>query len=55
VEWCREDGTVRSIIGGVDDHNGASARVLHKNGFVPDPTDFEDRANGVEYILTFSE
>jgi RimJ/RimL family protein N-acetyltransferase len=30
AEWCREDGTVRSIIGGVDDRNGASAPVLHK-------------------------
>lgn len=54
TEWCRADGTIRSLIGGVDDRNTASARVLEKNGFVPDANDSEDRATGVEYTLTFS-
>lgn len=33
VEWCRRAG-VASIAGGVDRGNGASRRVLVKNGFV---------------------
>lgn len=48
--WCRTNGTVRSIIGGVADGNTASARVLQKNGFRPRVGDSEE----VEYSLTIS-
>ena len=33
VRWCREQGTISSIAGGVAPDNPASARVLDKNGF----------------------
>jgi RimJ/RimL family protein N-acetyltransferase len=52
--WCRDHGTIRSLIGGIGDRSGASARVLHKNGFVPDPTDVDQPSDGVEYRLTFT-
>jgi hypothetical protein len=55
ADWSRLlTGHAASIIGGVGDRNTASARVLHKNGFVPNPSDSEGPANGVEYTLTFS-
>ena len=54
AEWCRGDGNVRSVIGGVTDGNSASARVLQKNGFVSHNKSTDDPANTVEYILTFS-
>lgn len=33
VEWCRSEPRIRSIAGGVEPDNAASARVLTKNGF----------------------
>ncbi len=33
VEWCREQTSISSIVGGVALDNPASARVLQKNGF----------------------
>jgi RimJ/RimL family protein N-acetyltransferase len=40
VDWCRTEGSIRSISGGVEASNIASARVLEKNGFglAPDST-----------------
>ena len=35
VAWCRAQGSVVSISGGVAMNNPASARVLEKNGFMP--------------------
>jgi ribosomal-protein-alanine N-acetyltransferase len=35
VDWCRAAPHIRSIVGGVDTANIASARVLIKNGFTP--------------------
>jgi ribosomal-protein-alanine N-acetyltransferase len=54
AEWCRADGNIRSVIGGVTDDNSASARVLQKNGFVPHNKNTDYPANTVEYILAFS-
>jgi ribosomal-protein-alanine N-acetyltransferase len=34
VAWCRRQASLRSITGGVDELNVASARVLTRNGFV---------------------
>lgn len=53
ASWCRADGTVRSIIGGVTDDNAASARVLEKNGFVPSDSDVDTNSE-VEYTLTLA-
>ena len=50
ADWCRANGTVRSIVGGVTDGNAASARVLQKNGFVPAST-VADVPDGVKYTL----
>ena len=33
VDWCRSEPRIRSIAGGVEADNAASARVLTKNGF----------------------
>ena len=54
ADWCRDNGTIRSLIGGVADRNGASARVLRKNGFVPNLTDVDHPDDAVEYTLTFT-
>jgi len=54
ADWCRDSGTIRSMIGGVADCSGASARVLHKNGFIPNLTDEGRRDDGVEYTLTIT-
>jgi ribosomal-protein-alanine N-acetyltransferase len=35
VDWCRSQGGIRSIAGGVAHDNPASIRVLEKNGFRP--------------------
>lgn len=53
--WCRTDGIVRSITGGVADGNGASARVLQKNGFVPQPRTAVDPLGEVDYTLTLTQ
>ena len=50
ADWCRANGTIRSVVGGVADSSGASARVLQKNGFIPTLTDHH-RDDGVEYTL----
>ncbi len=34
IDWCRERAWIRSISGGVEPDNPASARVLTRNGFV---------------------
>jgi RimJ/RimL family protein N-acetyltransferase len=52
--WCRANGTMRSVRGGVSDGNGASARVLQKNGFVPHIKSADHPADEVEYTLTFA-
>jgi ribosomal-protein-alanine N-acetyltransferase len=54
ADWCRADGTIRSIIGGVTDVNSASAQVLQKNGFIPHDESTDHPADKVEYKLTFS-
>ena len=33
VAWCERAGDIRSLIGGVEETNAASIRVLEKNGF----------------------
>jgi len=33
VKWCREDGRISAISGGVEENNIASRRILEKNGF----------------------
>ena len=33
VQWCEQAGDIRSLIGGVEEENLASIRVLEKNGF----------------------
>ena len=53
ADWCRANGTIRSIIGGVADGNNASARVLQKNGFVPHVRSAVDLQGEVEYTLRF--
>jgi len=52
--WCRTNGTMESIKGGVSNGNSASARVLHKNGFVPHTKSADHPTNEVEYTLTFT-
>jgi RimJ/RimL family protein N-acetyltransferase len=54
ADWCRDNGTIRSLISGVADRNGASARVLHNNGFIPTLTDVDHPDDGVEYTLAFT-
>ena len=54
ARWCRTNGTMRSIKGGVSDGNSASARVLHKNGFVPHTKSADRPTDEVEYTLTFN-
>jgi len=54
ADWCRANGTLRSIIGGIADGNSGSARVLQKNGFVPRIDGSDHPADEVEYILTFT-
>ena len=39
VRWCREQASVRSIIGGVAPDNTASIRVLERNGFTATTAD----------------
>lgn len=53
VNWCRDHGAIRSLIGGVGERHGASARVLHKNGFAPDLNNVARPDDGVEYTLAF--
>lgn len=52
VDWCRTNGAVRSIVGGVTHGNAASARVLQRNGFVPADSVVEPHGV-VEYRLLF--
>ena len=54
ADWCRTNGTIRSLIGGVADGNSASARTLQKNGFVPHVKSADHPASEVEYTLTFT-
>jgi RimJ/RimL family protein N-acetyltransferase len=54
ADWCRTNGTVRSVIGGVADGNNASARVLQKNGFVPLIRATDRPVDETEYTLTFT-
>ena len=54
ADWCRTDGTIRSVVGGIAGSNSRSARVLQKNGFVPHINVGDQPADGVEYILTFT-
>ena len=54
ADWCRTNGTVRSIVAGVTDSNAASARVLSKNGFVPVAT-VAHPPDGVKYTLALVE
>lgn len=35
LDWCKADGGVHAVSGGVDVDNKASIRVLEKNGFKP--------------------
>lgn len=52
ADWCRTNGTIRSIVGGVTDGNAASARVLQRNGFVPSDS-VVDTHGVLEYTLLF--
>lgn len=52
--WCRTNGTIRSVVAGVADGSGASARVLEKNGFVPHIGSTDHPADDVEYRLTLT-
>jgi RimJ/RimL family protein N-acetyltransferase len=52
--WCRTNGTMRSVKGGVSDGNSASARVLQKNGFVCHVESGDHPTDEVEYTLTFT-
>jgi RimJ/RimL family protein N-acetyltransferase len=54
ADWCRTNGNIRSVIGGVADGNNASARVLQRNGFAPHISGTGHPADEVEYILTFT-
>ena len=54
AEWCRANGTIRSVVGGVAAGNSASARVLQKNGFVPHINNVNLPVANVEYTLTFT-
>ena len=54
ADWCRTNGTVRSVIGGVADGNNASARVLQKNGFVRLIRGTDSPVDETEYTLTFT-
>lgn len=51
VEWCRQDGGVRSIAGGVEDENVASARVLEKNGFSISAAEIYDNVKIYELVF----
>jgi len=55
VGWCRTNGTIRSVIGGVSPGNSASARVLQKNEFAPQIKSTDDPTGEVDYILTFTQ
>jgi ribosomal-protein-alanine N-acetyltransferase len=54
ADWCRTNGSVRSVIGGVAHGNNASARVLQKNGFVPLICGTDDPVDETQYTLTFT-
>ncbi len=54
ADWCRANGTIRCVVGGVADSNSASARVLRKNGFVPCANAADHLADEMEYTLTFT-
>jgi len=54
ADWCRTDGTIRSVVGGITASNSTSARVLQKNGFVPHTNGGDHPADQVEYLLTFT-
>ncbi len=53
VGWCRRQGHIRSIAGGVASDNPASVRVLEKNGFVPLGSTEPDLARETIYALCF--
>jgi RimJ/RimL family protein N-acetyltransferase len=48
VQWCRQRPWVRSLSGGVESENVASALVLTRNGFVQQTS---TRRGAVEYLL----
>lgn len=52
ARWCRTNGTIRAVKGGVSNANSASARVLHKSGFVPHINNADHPSADVEYTLT---
>jgi len=54
ADWCRADGTVRSLVGGVADRNIASARVLLRNGFIARPSDIDRPVGEVDYALALT-
>ena len=54
ADWCRANGSIRSVVGGVAGSNSAPTRVLRKNGFVPHTNGVEHLADEVEYTLTFT-
>jgi RimJ/RimL family protein N-acetyltransferase len=51
VIWCRRQRKLRSIAGGVERGNAASARVLTKNGFVPRAADIGGGSQVYELAL----
>eukprot|EP00038_Savillea_parva_P015746 m.221581 g.221581 ORF g.221581 m.221581 type:complete len:179 (+) comp32012_c0_seq1:215-751(+) len=52
VEWCRKHG-VTALIAGVASENGASQRVLEKNGFVKLTNTSQPAADELFYELNF--
>ena len=54
AEWCRTNGSIRSLVGGVADGNSASARILQKNGFFPHVKSTDHPIREVKYTLTFT-
>lgn len=55
VAWCRTNGSIRTIVGGVAAGNSASARVLIKNGFVRHSNGVDHLPDEVEYTLTITK
>lgn len=52
VAWCGGRQGIRRIAAGVSDSNPASARVLHRNGFVPTSPSSDDGHQIYELVIT---
>ncbi len=54
IGWCRGQPPIRSLAGGVESENVASARVLEKNGFRPVQTEHGDSTSERIFELRLS-